>query len=97
MEPPAPEDLPARFLAYLRGAGFEVKADGDGRLWVLPRERLTAAEAEQVRGHKPAILALLAGERWGSCGVCLAGVDPAFGGDVGRVCRQAGCPYRGKR
>lgn len=86
-----------QLLADLRGAGFEVKADGDGRLWVLPRERLTEAEAEQVRGHKPALLALLAAERWAGCEVCRAGVDPAFGGDVGRVCRQAGCPYRGKR
>lgn len=81
------------FLASLRGAGFEVFARG-GRLFVTPRERLTAAEVERVTALKPALMALLLAERLEDCRVCRATVDPAAGEDVGRVCDQGGCPYR---
>jgi hypothetical protein len=42
---------PAReLLTFLRAAGFTVRADGE-RLFVLPRERLSPAEADQVRAR----------------------------------------------
>lgn len=54
---------PAALLAYLRGSGFALTADGD-RLTVAPRAKLTPAECERIREAKPGLLRLLADERY---------------------------------
>jgi hypothetical protein len=86
----------AELLASLRGGGFAVTARGD-RLFVTPREKLTPAECERVAANKAGLMDLLAAERWAACGTCRAGVDPACGEDVWRLCGRAGCPYRPPR
>ncbi len=85
----------AELLAYLRSAGFGVSATAEGGLVVNPRAKLSGAEADQVKAHKPALVELLAAERWSCCRVCRGGVDPAFARDLAAVCRLPVCPYKG--
>ncbi|QIK38103.1 hypothetical protein GWK36_09015 [Caldichromatium japonicum] len=51
----------ADLLADLRAAGFDLLPDGD-LLIVSPASRLTPAQREAIRAHKPGLLACLWGE-----------------------------------
>lgn len=53
---------PLELLADLEAKGFEVDADGE-RLFIRPRENVTADLVEQIKIHKPALLDLLATRR----------------------------------
>jgi len=48
----------AALLADLRAQGIRLEADGD-RLRYHPADRMTAADVEALRAHKPGLLALL--------------------------------------
>lgn len=100
----------ATLLAYLRSAGFSVALGrAEGTLTVSPRDKLTAAEVEQVKALKPELLALLAEERHAArlaanaaalerltpCRRCRAWVDPQAGAGVRTCCPIRDCPQRG--
>jgi hypothetical protein len=83
----------AELLAFLRAAGFSVRAAGD-KVVVNPGGQLSDAERERVAALKPGLLAVLAEEQWKQCDLCPARVDCGSPADVGRVCWVPTCPYR---
>ena len=62
----------AALLRKLHEAGASVRADGGELVVRAPAGRLAAADVEELRHHKPALLALLAGDR---CRYCEGAID----------------------